>query len=37
MRNVLVGVICKKLYELNYFLQSYDLQEVEFSIRSDRC
>ena len=31
-----MGVICKKLYELVCFLQSYDVQQEEFSIHSDR-
>ena len=30
------GVICKKSYELVRFLQSYDVQQEEFSIHSDR-
>ena len=31
------GVIRKNFYELVHFLQSYDVQKVKFSIRSDRC
>ena len=30
------GVIRKKSYELYHFLQSYDVQQEEFSIHSDR-
>ena len=32
-----MGVICKKLYELVHFLRTYDVNKLEFSIRSDRC
>ena len=31
------GLICKKLNEMVQFLQSYDLQEVKFSIHSHTC